>query len=515
LVQQVSNEELTKLIDQKIKDKLKEDALDYYAESLTIPWSEINNGEGSWCKLPVPGLFKPYAHLAQRQMTYPFEDPKSFERFKHATYFINFAGNRGGKTVWDCVWPSMEAVGIHPLQKLGIRPKPPVRWWICSPNLPAEANIPMGEDTPIIKKFYEWSAKYIKKFYRRDKLLEWKGGSIFSYKSYEMEKAAYKSEEVDGVTFDEDPPKPLWGEAQARLIDRNGIILLGSTPDFSSVFTYEIRQKEINNPRFYFSNPYGAEDNPFLNPETRKQILDDMSPEERIMRGKGLHVQFQGKVFPFDRNFHVGKPFTVSNDCANYVIIDWHPAKPIYISYLSINAQNIWYVWGEDIIREKVISEISKGIFSRLTRVNFNLKVKQFIIDRLALIDQIQEETKKSKSIVDMLKEYGVRCRIGNPSFDSAHSFICDKMKHREFYIDPNCVVHIEQFDTWGAKRYTRGYLEGKLRDQLEVEDNDTCINMVYAYNAGARFSEYINEEMEIPWVPSRPATARLYGRAR
>jgi hypothetical protein len=86
-------------------------------------------------------------------------------------------------------------------------------------------------------------------------------------------------------------------------------------------------------------------------------------------------------------------------------------------------------------------------------------------------------------------------------------------MKHREFYIDPECPVHIDQFDTWGAKRYTRGFLEGKLRDQLEVEDNDTCINMVYAYNAGARFSEYVDENMEMPYENYRPSTARIYGK--
>jgi hypothetical protein len=125
----VADLELVKLIDQKIAEKLKEDALDYYAQSLLQPWSMIDNGNGSWCQVSDTGMRKPYAHLVQREMTYSWESP-AFERFKHATYFINFAGNRGGKTVWDTFWPSMEAVGNHPLQALGLRPKPPVRWWI-------------------------------------------------------------------------------------------------------------------------------------------------------------------------------------------------------------------------------------------------------------------------------------------------------------------------------------------------------------------------------------------------
>ena len=44
--QQVSNAELVKLIDAEIARKLKEDAIEYYAESLKQPWGKIVNGEG-------------------------------------------------------------------------------------------------------------------------------------------------------------------------------------------------------------------------------------------------------------------------------------------------------------------------------------------------------------------------------------------------------------------------------------------------------------------------------------
>jgi hypothetical protein len=94
-----------------------------------------------------------------------------------------------------------------------------------------------------------------------------------------------------------------------------------------------------------------------------------------------------------------------------------------------------------------------------------------------------------------MFRGFGIYFEIGNPSFDSAHTFLCDKMKHREWYVDPSCQLHIEQFDTWGAKRYQKGNLEGTLRDQLEVEGNDTCINHVYAYNANLKYLDALWEE--------------------
>ena len=56
--------------------------------------------------------------------------------------------------------------------------------------------------------------------------------------------------------------------------------------------------------------------------------------------------------------------------------------------------------------------------------------------------------------------------------------------------------------------------MEGTLRDQLEVEGNDTCINLVYAFNAGAKFiSKMDDEELYQPAIPHRPHTARIYGR--
>ena len=113
-----------------------------------------------------------------------------------------------------------------------------------------------------------------------------------------------------------------------------------------------------------------------------------------------------------------------------------------------------------------------------------------------------------------MFREIGISYTIGNPAFDAAHAFLCRKMNLREFYIDPSCTLHIEQFDTWGAKRYQKGNLEGNLRDQLEVEGDDTCINLVYAYNAGAKFSDWIEDDRG-PTIPIRANTDKIYRGAR
>jgi len=160
----------------------------------------------------------------------------------------------------------MLMLGIHPLQELGLKRKPPIHAWIVSPNLPSESDVPRGEDAPILKRFYDWIPDMdagwpygIKKFFRKDKIAvvvsKDKKESVLNFKSFDQEKAKMKSEDVDVIGFDEDNPSlpGFWEEAKARIIDRNGIIFLGFTPDYSSSYTYSMIVREKNNPSYYIN----------------------------------------------------------------------------------------------------------------------------------------------------------------------------------------------------------------------------------------------------------------------
>ena len=490
------------LLQKELERRIREEKIYFYADALKMP-SDTN-----WEKMP--GFIMPHPHDYQRKMTFPQNG--EMEKFKKAKFYLYFAGNKGGKTVWLVNWIGMEALGIHPLQELGLRPKGPVHWWCVSPNLPSESDVPRGEDAPILKKFYEWipdGKNGIKKFYRKDKILLFTNGSVVNFKSHDQEKGKFKSEDVDGIGWDEEPPKGLWEEGVPRILTKNGIFLLSMTADYGSWTFSLIRHK--NEPEYFICEMDSLE-NPFMPAEHRKQMLATMSDDQLLMRRFGRHIQFKGKVFPFEYDRNVGKPFEVSNNNVTGIIIDWHPAKPILVSYLQINPRNIWYVWNESSIEEKTVGRVAQEIRSKLSFPGFNVRVKKYIIDRIAKMEQVQETGQKAKDIVQMFRTYGISCEIGNPSFGPAHTYLCDKLNHREIYFDPdNCPVHIEQFDTWGAKRYMKGNLEGTLRDMLEVEGNDACINMVYAYNAGLKYEDNIFEEMPYTWQP-RSTSSRIYG---
>ena len=533
---------LPEIIEQ-IKAENEANRIYFYAESLELPWDEKTQlpigKEGRPWKLMIGDeeIVFPYAHLRQRQMTYPWENPEVFWRFLNAIFYCAFAGNQFGKSVWETAWVVMECLGIHPLQKLTwkraiemcgksesdlpagaklnktIRPKPPLSWWVVSPDLPSESNVKTEDDTALVQTFTEWTPKDTYNFQRKAKIMTI-GDSSVKWFGHDQEARKLKGARVDGISWDEEPPKSFWNEGRPRIIKKKGIFLLGMTSDYGS-WTGELRRQKKD--PSYFIGEFDAVENPFMPEEQRKKVLGSMNEQELYMRRFGKDISFKGRVFePFAYDIHVKKPYEVSNSNVTGVIIDWHPVKPIVITYLQINPNNIWYTWAENVIEDHVVGTVAQAIRSTLTKPGFTVRVKKYIIDKIAQVEQIQEGGSVPKSIIQMFRGFGIYCEIGNPNFDSAHTFLCDKMKHREWYVDPSCQLHIEQFDTWGAKRYQKGNLEGTLRDMLEVEGNDTCINHVYAYNSNLKYLDAIWEEQaDAAYThPRASRSSRLYGRA-
>ncbi len=518
--------------------------LRYYSESLMEPWRNVYAGEvenpdveeivahpGKWLLgNPLhPKPYKAFAHKWQRMLTYPFEWPELLERWKQSMFFIYFAGNRGGKSVCLVNFGSMLIMGLHPLQTLGLKRKPPLHGWVVSPNLPSESDVPRGEDAPILKKFYEWlpdmeqgSAWGIRKYYRKDRLMATmdKEGheSVINFKSLDQDLNKFKSEDVDFILWDEDPKsKVLWDEGKMRLIDRNGLAVLAMTPDYDSVFSYRLRTEERNNPSYFIIDGMGAEDNPFLSKKAIAEVMVGLSDEERQMKAKGLHVQFHGKVFKkFDRVRNVGEPFVPSRDTTQFVVIDWHPVKAIVITYLSVNMKGTWYVFAESAIQDHRVELVAREYFQKMTLSTCKLTAKRNIIDKIAGIDQIQDGMVKPVDIIDMLKKFGIRINrpmdIGGEDFAPAHAELERKFQYQELYFSPKCLLHIDQFDTWGAKRYQKGNLEGTIRDQMEGEGNDSCVNLIYAHNAGCKFDSSSMFEDQYEFTP-KASTSRIYGR--
>jgi hypothetical protein len=513
-----SNDEASQALNM-LKWQLERCKIYFYAESLRVPDAELD----AWIN-EFTGLGrKPYAHQAQRDLHLAVADIK-----------ILRGGNRSGKSVFLVDEIAMECDGVHPLQdddfcrkvlglEKAVRPRPPVYWWVVAPIIPSDSDIPTGEDAPILRKFFDWVPCYnpddledmryaslfmeagangvpqivpkerrrgIKKFYRKDKLLAFHNGSVVKFKGHDQDMTRMASDDVDGIGHDEESPYRFWNEFRARTVDRKGVHLFAMTPTYASWTWQEFQRPEHQATRIK-EVEMDMMLNPFLDDEAKRKFADGLSGQELLMRRHGKYVHAEGLAFKnFDRNRHVlarkDWPEINDRDFTIYVIIDWHAAKAIPITYLAIDPTGTWYVWEESEVTEHEPLSLAQEVESRVAK----RRVRKYIIDRNASIKQVQEGKKKPKTIVDMLRALGIRCETGSVEpFESAHAFLEEKLKHDELFIFDRCSRHVHEFATWGVDRRKTGELRGTFRDKFADEGNDTCINLCYAYNAGARYS--------------------------
>lgn len=466
-------------------------------------------------------LEKPYAHDGQRKSQLRVSD----------IYLLTW-GNRGGKSVMGATQVSMEMEGIHPLQpcsleNLGMyfgdeviegldnkgwlqvpknqnRPEPPVLWWAASPIMPSEQDIADGKETPVLKKFHEWNIMPskqrkdpllerlgVRRFYRKDSVFEFKNKSVLQFKGYNQDTKRFASEAVNGILFDEKPPYDIWSESWTRLCDASGIAVFAMTPDRSDWTYYEfvVNPGEEYEGIDVFHMHYDMADNPHLGDKEKKRYLGGLRGSELARRQRGEYLEEETLAFRgFNRDRNVAEwddfPEITDKDFTLYVIIDWHSAKPVYITYAAIDPRGVWYIFDESVVEDHRVSANAQEIESIINA----RRVRKYVIDKNASIKQVQETISKPKSIIDIFKTFGIRCEVGNSAFESAHSDIEDKFTAGDIIFHPKCHESIRQVATWGAERRKGGDHRGSLRDKFSDEDNDFCVNLIYLSNCRPKF---------------------------
>jgi len=148
----------------------------------------------------------------------------------------------------------------------------------------------------------------IKRFDQTDGVLEMKNGAILYCMSYESAAQAWASDAVDLIWLDEIPPWAKYEEARARVVRRNGRIIVTVTPvEAKSAWMYWEVVKNVNdNPDvgYLFAS---VDDNPYMDELARQRI-------KRAFRGKRSEAaRLEGKFefmtgvvhWPFDHNLHL------------------------------------------------------------------------------------------------------------------------------------------------------------------------------------------------------------------
>ena len=207
-------------------------------------------------------------------------------------------GNRSGKTTGGIAEDIYWLTGTHPYRKT---PEPPVIGRICT------VDFKNGVDKIILPNLRQWlPTSYLKNGSWEDSynsakhLLTLENDSELEIMSYEQDLDKFAGVPRHFIHFDEEPPKNIFGECKARLVDYRGSYWLTMTPVDGMTWTYdEIFEPGLAGDPLIDVIVVDMMDNPHIDQEEIADFLSGLDAEERIIRGKGEYIAIGGLVFKF------------------------------------------------------------------------------------------------------------------------------------------------------------------------------------------------------------------------
>lgn len=254
---------------------------------------------------------------------------------------LYIGGNRSGKSFGACAEDVWWASGTHPYQKT---PPTPIRGRVVAVDLMQGVNqiilpIISRHVTPSMLINGSWEDSYSKS----ERVLTMANGSTIEFMSYEMETEKFAGTSRHFVHYDEEPPKHVYDECQARLVDTEGHAWISMTPVEGITWVFDkiydpvdqAKDKEIIIPRTdltgaVFRSPkeevtiveVSMNENPHLSVKAQKRFLDTLSDDDKAARSKGEFVQIGGKVFPYFGDVHIIAP--IENPRAQLAGWEWY-----------------------------------------------------------------------------------------------------------------------------------------------------------------------------------------------
>jgi phage terminase large subunit-like protein len=324
------------------------------------------------------------------------------------------AGNRSGKTVACVVDDLIQAIDERALPehlKQYKKWQPPFKCWIGAPKFDKH------QDTilPLIRQFCPKSQfvgdSFDKAFAKQDRILRFKNGSTFGFKTYDQDVDAWASAEIHRVHWDEEPEGEhgytIRSEGRARLVSTDGDEILGMTPLFGLSWVYDKVWLRRHEPHITVVNAT-IHDNPWNSEAAIKEFLAELTPQEREARELGEFVHFAGLVYPelSDDHFVENRPPEFLRSQTVYLGID-PGIRTTAVVFVAFDNDNCAYVFDELYLHDEnaIPANASKAIESKLGY--WGVKPRHVLIDPSA----------RNRSLVDADRVQAAYHRAGIKAF--------------------------------------------------------------------------------------------------
>ena len=278
-------------------------------------------------------VYKP--HTKQRAF-HDALDPRHNEK-----WFI--AGNRSGKTVSGATEVSMHATGQYPDWFNGRRLKQPTAGWCVSLDSNVQREVAQAEVLKWLPKGLIKKIQYVQK--EIINYIELKNGSLIGFKNVETGREKFQGTSKDYIWFDEEPPRDVYDECKARVIDTDGIIMGTMTPlkGFTWVYTDILQDSYKEGSKKIVINA-SMRDNPYLSTSVVMDYEGSLDEKQKRMRVGGEFVMHEGLIYDeFRLDMHLCDRFDIPSDWPIIAGIDFGSNHPTAMSVMT-GVDDTWFV---------------------------------------------------------------------------------------------------------------------------------------------------------------------------
>lgn len=391
-------------------------------------------------------------------------------------------GNRTGKTVSGAAEMVMWLTGRHPYRPL---PELPIRGRIVS------VDFKQGVEKIVKPEIMRWmpaselrGKSWTSAYDNQTDTLWLENGSFVEFMSYEQALEKFAGTSRHCIWFDEEPPKDIFDECKARLIDTGGSWWMSMTPVNGMTWTYDDIFLPATTGTDPFTEVFVADmtQNKYLGELEVEGYLSGLSDDDKKIRGSGQYVAVGGLILGgFNSDINVVEPYTPSRDHLWVASMDHGLNAPSAWLWHAVGPTGQVHTFFEHYKAELTVEEHAKVVHT----VNSTYKrVPDYYIGDPAIA---QRNGITGTSIQYEYADRGINIMLGNNEVTSGlerlrhylgTDFDLNGNKVPRWIINRNCVNLIREIPRYRWAQWTSSRAKENNNDkETPVKRNDHAID--------------------------------------
>lgn len=394
----------------------------------------------------------------------PHDKQKTFHSSSHDVR-LYIGGNRSGKTlggvIEDVYWLRKD----HPNQRLPIGAEPTRGRVVAVDFENGVKKIILPIFANVIPKSLLINGSWLDSYNGQEKTLKLSNNSFVEFMSYDQDLDKFAGTSRHFIHMDEEPPKPIYTENYARIIDTNGRLWITMTPVEGMTWIFDT----IYEPGILGKNPnvkvivVDMTENPYLSNEARQKFIDSLDAEDVEARIHGRFVQMGGLIYktfdPTPGGEHVvPKSIKPPKNWEVVLGLDHGFNNPTAVGWHMISPEGDIITYAEHYQSGLTIEENAQAIKQEILRQG--RMPDYFVAD--PSIKNVQPIT--GTSILQEYGKYGLNFTLGVNDVKAGIVRVQWYLKPRKtlsgkkiipkYHVTTDCPMHIKEFTRYRWKTY-------------------------------------------------------------